>query len=30
MIDILKRHEPGVAPALDGITNAFHPWRKVG
>jgi hypothetical protein len=30
MIDILKRHEPGVAPALAGITNAFHPWRKVG
>ena len=30
MIDILKRHEPGVTPALDGITNAFHPWRKVG
>jgi len=29
MLDILKRHEPGVKPALDGVTNAFHPWRKV-
>ena len=30
MIDIIKRHEPGVKPALDGVTNAFHPWRKIG
>jgi len=30
MLDILKRHEPGVKPALDGVTNAFHPWRKIG
>ena len=30
MIDVLGRHFPGVAPALEGVTNAFHPWRKVG
>jgi len=30
MLDILKRHVPEVKPALDGITNAFHPWRKIG
>jgi hypothetical protein len=30
MIDVLCRHFPGVAPALEGVTNAFHPWRKVG
>ena len=30
MLDIIKRHVPEVAPALAGITNAFHPWRKVG
>jgi len=29
MLDILKRHEPGVKPALDGVTNAFHPWRRL-
>ena len=30
MIDVLKRHVPAVAPALQGLDNAFHPWRKVG
>jgi hypothetical protein len=30
MIDILKRHEPGISPALAGVTNAFHPWRRSG
>ena len=30
MIDVLCRHFPGVAPALEGVTNAFHPWRKMG
>ena len=30
MIDVLKRHWPGVAPALEGVKNAFHPWRKLG
>lgn len=30
MIDVLKRHVPGIAPALQGVANAFHPWRKVG
>lgn len=29
MIDVLKRHWPGVAPALEGIKNAFRPWRKL-
>ena len=28
MLDIIKRHEPGVKPALAGVTNAFHPWRE--
>jgi hypothetical protein len=30
MLDILKRQEPGVKPALAGVTNAFHPWRRIG
>ena len=30
MIDVLRRHFPGVAPALEGVANAFHPWKKVG
>lgn len=30
MIDVLKRHFPAVAPALQGVENAFHPWKKVG
>ena len=30
MLDVLRRHVPGVKPALAGIENAFHPWRKVG
>jgi hypothetical protein len=29
MIDVLKRHYPGVAPALEGVDNAFAPWRRV-
>ncbi|MBM3787274.1 MAG: peroxidase [Acidobacteria bacterium] len=29
MLHVLKRHFPGVAPALDGVENAFHPWKKV-
>ena len=28
MLDILKRHEPGVKPALAGVSNAFHPWHR--
>ncbi len=30
MVDVLKRHVPTLAPALDGVTNAFAPWKKVG
>jgi hypothetical protein len=26
--DVLRRHVPGVAPALQGIDNAFTPWRR--
>jgi hypothetical protein len=29
MLDVIKRHVPDVKPALDGITNAFHPWHRV-
>lgn len=29
MLDVLRRHVPGVAPALQGVENAFHPWRSV-
>ena len=29
MIDVITRHFPAVAPALNGIENAFQPWRKV-
>ena len=30
MIDVLLRHHPELAPALEGVENAFAPWRKVG
>jgi Animal haem peroxidase len=29
MVDILERHYPEVAPALEGVDNAFAPWRRV-
>jgi hypothetical protein len=29
MLDVLKRHFPAVGPALEGVKNAFHPWRQV-
>jgi hypothetical protein len=29
MIDVLKRHFPGLAPALKDKESAFHPWNKV-
>ena len=29
MITVLKRHFPGVAPALEGVQNAFKPWKPV-
>ena len=30
MIDVLKRHYPELAPALEGVDNAFAPWRRTG
>jgi hypothetical protein len=27
MLDVLKRHYPDLRPALDGVDNAFKPWR---
>ena len=30
MIDVLLRHYPQLAPALQGVENAFHPWKKIG
>jgi hypothetical protein len=29
MPDVLLRHHPELAPALDGVENAFAPWRKL-
>ena len=29
MLTVLKRHFPQLAPALDGVTNAFQPWKPV-
>jgi hypothetical protein len=30
MLTVLQRHFPGLAPALSGVPNAFHPWKKTG
>jgi hypothetical protein len=30
MVDVLLRHHPELAPALEGVENAFAPWQKVG
>jgi hypothetical protein len=30
MVDILLRHYPELAPALQGVDNAFAPWARVG
>jgi hypothetical protein len=30
MIDVLRRHHPELSPALEGVENAFAPWRSVG
>jgi hypothetical protein len=27
MLDLLRRHFPALAPALEGLDNAFHPWK---
>ena len=29
MSDVLLRHHPELAPALDGVENAFAPWKRV-
>jgi len=29
MSDVLLRHHPELAPALDGVENAFAPWNKL-
>lgn len=29
MSSVLKRHYPALAPALDGVKNAFAPWSRV-
>jgi hypothetical protein len=29
MLHVLKRHYPQLAPALAGVDNAFHPWKKI-
>jgi len=30
LIGVLLRHVPELAPALDGVTNGFAPWKQVG
>ncbi|MEA2273406.1 MAG: hypothetical protein QOI98_2114 [Solirubrobacteraceae bacterium] len=30
MVDVLLRHHPELAPALEGCENAFAPWKTVG
>jgi hypothetical protein len=29
MSTLLLRHHPELAPALDGVKNAFAPWKKL-
>jgi hypothetical protein len=29
MLNVLKRHYPQLAPALEGVENAFQPWKQV-
>ncbi|MGH9370951.1 MAG: peroxidase family protein [Vicinamibacterales bacterium] len=29
MLQVLRRHYPQLAPALEGVENAFAPWKKV-
>ena len=29
MLHALRRHYPQLAPALEGVTNAFAPWKRV-
>ena len=28
MLTVLRRHHPQLGPALSGVENAFHPWKK--
>ena len=28
-LSVLRRHYPALSPALYGLTNGFHPWRKL-
>jgi hypothetical protein len=30
MCDVLRRHHPELAPALEGVENAFAPWKRLG
>ena len=30
MLTVIQRHYPHLTPALAGVTNAFHPWKKTG
>jgi 2,4-dienoyl-CoA reductase-like NADH-dependent reductase (Old Yellow Enzyme family) len=30
MLDVLRRHYPQLGPALEGVGNAFAPWKKIG
>ena len=30
MSDVIRRHHPELSPALEGVGNAFAPWKKVG
>ncbi len=29
MRDVLLRHFPQLAPALEGVANPFAPWRRI-
>ena len=29
MLTVLRRHFPHLAPALEGVKNAFQPWKPV-
>ena len=29
MLRVLRRHYPQLSPALEGVQNAFHPWKKI-
>jgi hypothetical protein len=29
MLTVLRRHYPKLAPALEGVQNAFAPWKKI-